>query len=202
MLIVSTCTPFKDIIKIKETSYSTTDTSSSASHLDIHIETDSESRIKTKSYYKRSDCNFHIVSIPFTCVATFQRHLYIEYISLTSNVIPELVFFYLNFFGGGVANKEAIEPIVPSGRVEVVTSKVLRSPSWLWSLLCNICHSYVPLVVVSFIIPNLLSSIMTYHGIWLITWFSTPVTQQVQLVEQEHFRNLNFTSIFSWIYVT
>jgi hypothetical protein len=33
MLIVSTCTPFKDIIKIKETSYSTTDTASSASHL-------------------------------------------------------------------------------------------------------------------------------------------------------------------------
>ena len=149
MLIVSTCTPFKDIIKIKETSYSTTDTASSASHLDIHIETsysttdtassashldihietDSESWIKTIRYYKRSDCNFHIVSIPFICVATFQRHLYIEYISLTSNVIPERVFFYLNFFGGGVANKEAIEPIVPCGRVEVVTSKVLRSSS-------------------------------------------------------------------------
>ena len=129
MLIVSTCTPFKDIIKIKETSYSTTDTASSASHLDIHIETDSESRIKTIRYYKRSDCNFHIVSIPFICVATFQRHLYIEYISLTSNVIPERVFFYLIFFGGGIANNEAIEPIVPSGRVEVVTSKVLQSPS-------------------------------------------------------------------------
>ena len=129
MLIVLTCTLFKEIIKIKETSYSTTDTASSASHLDIHIETDSESWIKTIRYYKRSDCNFHIVSIPFICVATLQRHLYIEYISLTSNVIPERVFFYLNFFGGGIANNEAIEPIVPSGRVEVVTSKVLQSPS-------------------------------------------------------------------------
>ena len=45
----------------------TTDTDRSVSYLDIHIEIDSEWRLRTKLYYKRDDFNVHIVNFPFIC---------------------------------------------------------------------------------------------------------------------------------------
>jgi hypothetical protein len=38
----------------------------SASNLDLHLEIDSESRLRTKHYDKRDDFNFPIVDFPFT----------------------------------------------------------------------------------------------------------------------------------------
>jgi hypothetical protein len=43
----------------------TTDTDRSVSHLDIHIEIDSERRLRTKLYDKRDDFNFPIVNFSF-----------------------------------------------------------------------------------------------------------------------------------------
>jgi hypothetical protein len=45
----------------------TTDTDRSASYLDLHLEIDSEGRIRTKLYDKRDDFNFPIVNFPFIC---------------------------------------------------------------------------------------------------------------------------------------
>ena len=45
----------------------TTDTDTSASYLDLHLESDSEWRLRTKLYNKRDDFNFPIVNIPFIC---------------------------------------------------------------------------------------------------------------------------------------
>jgi hypothetical protein len=45
----------------------TTDTDRSASYLDIHIENDSEGRLKPKHYDTRDDFNFLIVNFPFIC---------------------------------------------------------------------------------------------------------------------------------------
>ena len=45
----------------------TTDTDRSASYLDLHLEIDSESRLRTKLYDKRDDFNFPIVNFPFIC---------------------------------------------------------------------------------------------------------------------------------------
>ena len=61
----------------------TTDTDRSASYLDLHIEIDSEERLRTKFYDKRDDFNFPIVNFPFKCVATFHQHLHMEYIYLS-----------------------------------------------------------------------------------------------------------------------
>jgi hypothetical protein len=43
----------------------TTDTDRSASYLDLHLEIDSERRLRTKLYDKRDDFNFPIVNFPF-----------------------------------------------------------------------------------------------------------------------------------------
>jgi hypothetical protein len=48
----------------------TTDTDRSASYLDLHIEIDSEGRLRTKLYDKRDHLNFPIVNFPFI-IATF-----------------------------------------------------------------------------------------------------------------------------------
>ena len=45
----------------------TTDTDTSASYLDLHLEIDSEGRLRTKLYDKRDDFNFPIINFPFTC---------------------------------------------------------------------------------------------------------------------------------------
>jgi hypothetical protein len=56
---------FVDLIEleIKET----TDTDTSASYLDLHLEIDSEGRLRTKHYDKRDDFNIPIVIFPFIC---------------------------------------------------------------------------------------------------------------------------------------
>ena len=45
----------------------TTDTDRFASYLDLHLEVDSEGRIRTKPYDKRNDTNLLIVNFPFIC---------------------------------------------------------------------------------------------------------------------------------------
>ena len=45
----------------------TTDTDKSASYLGLHLEIDSEGRLRTKLYEKRYDFNFPIVNFPFIC---------------------------------------------------------------------------------------------------------------------------------------
>ena len=45
----------------------TTDTDTSASYLDLHLEIDNEGRLRTKLYDKRDDFNFPIVNFPFIC---------------------------------------------------------------------------------------------------------------------------------------
>ena len=45
----------------------TTETARSASYLDLHLEIDSEGRLKTKLYDKRDDFSFPIVNFPFLC---------------------------------------------------------------------------------------------------------------------------------------
>jgi len=63
-----------------------TDTDMSASYLDLYlnleIDTNSEGWLKTKLYDKRDDFNFPIVNFRLY-VATFQHHLYMEYISFS-----------------------------------------------------------------------------------------------------------------------
>jgi hypothetical protein len=46
----------------------TTDTDRSASYLDLHLEIDSEVRLRTKLYDKRNDFNFPIVNFHFICI--------------------------------------------------------------------------------------------------------------------------------------
>jgi hypothetical protein len=50
-------------LEIKDTTY----TDKSASYLDLHLEIDSEGRLRTKPYDKRNNFNFPIVSFPFIC---------------------------------------------------------------------------------------------------------------------------------------
>ena len=45
----------------------TTDIDRSASYLDLHLEIDSEGRLRTKLYDKKADFNFSIVNFPFKC---------------------------------------------------------------------------------------------------------------------------------------
>jgi hypothetical protein len=45
----------------------TTHTDTSASYLDLHLEIDSEGRLRTKLYDNKDDFNFPIVNFPFIC---------------------------------------------------------------------------------------------------------------------------------------
>ena len=98
------------------------------------------------------------------------------------------------------ANKEATKPRVPFGKVEVITSKILRSPPRLGWPLWNICvtndHGNVLLVVnTSWSLPHSR----------LITGFVTRLTRRVPLVEQELLtipEHLSSPPLFSGVRVT
>jgi hypothetical protein len=102
---------------------------------------------------------------------TFQQHLHMKYISLIWSYIPE--------------------------HVEIIASKVVRSPPWLCWPLRNICitndHGYVPLDV---------STSRSFPRWRLITVFVTGVTRQVPLVVQELIilpEHLGSTLVFSGV---
>ena len=59
------------------------DTALSTSYLYLHLEIHSEDRLRPEFYDKRDDFNFRIVNFPFICIATFQQHRHMEYISLS-----------------------------------------------------------------------------------------------------------------------
>ena len=61
----------------------TTDTDRSASYLDLHLEIDSEGRLRTKVYDKKDDFNFPIVNFPFICSNIPAAPVYEVYISLS-----------------------------------------------------------------------------------------------------------------------
>ena len=95
------------------------------------------------------------------------------------------------------AKKEATVPRVPLSYVEVITSKVLRSPQWLGWPLCNICvtndHGYVPIVV---------NTPRSFPHSWLSNEYVAP---RVPLVEQELLTLSEYFSsptVFSGIRVT
>jgi hypothetical protein len=59
----------------------TTDTDRSASYLDLHLDLDSEGRLRTKLYDRRDDFNFPIVNFPFICSKIPAAPAYEVYIS-------------------------------------------------------------------------------------------------------------------------
>ena len=103
-----------------------------------------------------------------------------KYISLSWYDIPDFVVPIRISLTRVAANKEATEPRVPFGKVEIITSKTLRSPPWLDWPLWDICvtndHGYVTLVV---------NTSRSFPHSWLITGFVTRLTGRVPLVEQE-----------------
>jgi hypothetical protein len=113
----------------------TTDTDRSNSYLDRHIEIDSEERnFTTKEMISIFPLwSFHLY------VATFQQHWHMEYISFRWYDIPELLVPIRISLIEDAANKQATETRVPFGKVEVITSKMLRLPPWRGWPLWNIC---------------------------------------------------------------
>ena len=69
-------------IAIEHEIKNTTDTDRSASYVDLHLEIDSEGRLRTTSYDKRDDFNFPIVNLPFVCSNIPAAPAYGVYISL------------------------------------------------------------------------------------------------------------------------
>ena len=60
------------------------------SHLDLHLEIDSQRRLRTKIYDKRDDFNFPIVNFPFMCGNIPAAPAYGVYIALNIYDILEL----------------------------------------------------------------------------------------------------------------
>jgi hypothetical protein len=58
-----------------------TDTDRSASYLDLHLEIDSEERLRSKLYDKIDDFDFAIVNFPFICSNIPAAPAYGEYLS-------------------------------------------------------------------------------------------------------------------------
>jgi hypothetical protein len=103
----------------------TTDTDRSASYLHIHMDIGSEGWLRTQLYDKRDDFNFPNVNFPFICSnipAASAYGVYIFQLIRYSRTCGSYRDVHV------AANKEATEPRVPFGKVEVITLKMFWSP--------------------------------------------------------------------------
>jgi hypothetical protein len=60
----------------------TTESSTSASYLDVLLNIDADRKLTTQLYDKRDDLSFTIVNFPYIYVATSHYHLHMGYTSL------------------------------------------------------------------------------------------------------------------------
>ena len=80
-------------LEIKDTK----DTDRSALYLDLHLEIDSEGRLRTKLYDKRVDFNFPIVNFPFICSNIPTAPAYGSSIYLSDDKIFQSLWFLSGF---------------------------------------------------------------------------------------------------------
>ena len=131
--------------------YDTTYTARSASYLDVHLEVDNDDRLRTKLYHKGDDFNFPILNFPFICSNIPAAPVYGVFISQMIRY-SRVCGSYQDFLDRGLLlTRKLLKQGFLFGKVEVISSKTLRSPPWLGWPLWNICvtndHGYVPLVV-------------------------------------------------------
>ena len=105
----------------------------SASYIDLHLEIDSEGRLKTKLYYKRDDFNFPIVNFPFICSNISTAHSYGVYLSV------DTIFQSHHFESLTVATMTWLT--------------VIEYLCYKWPWICSTSRKHFPV----------LSSFMTYH---------------------------------------
>ena len=103
-------------LEIKDTTY----TDRSASNLDLHLEIDSEGRLRTKLYEKRDDFNFPIVNFPFICSNIPAAPAYGVYIFQMMRY-SRACGSYQDFLNRGLLLTRKL-------LIQWFTSKILRSP--------------------------------------------------------------------------
>ena len=99
----------------------TTDAAKSVSYLDLHIEIDSDGRLKTKLYDKRDYFSSQIVNFPFLCSNIPAASAYGVYISQLIQYAWACISCH-DFLAGDCTHKEAIKTRVPNGEVEIASS--------------------------------------------------------------------------------
>ena len=124
----------------------------------------SEGWIRTILYDKRVDFNFLIVNFPYirsNIPATPAYGVYISQLIWYSRACGS----YQEFIDWGLllTRKQLNQERVPLGSVEVITSKVLRSPPWFGWPVWNMCHKWPRICSTCRNHFSILSSFMTYH---------------------------------------
>jgi hypothetical protein len=154
----------------------TTDTARLASYHQSHLEIDTDDRLRTKLYDKN---NFPILDFPFKYVATFQQHLYMEYIfDYTNRTYPwscetQILRSGQPSHGGDCKTFEVMISTSPlPTRCSIVSLLALTATEYLcltWPWICSVC----------------VITILSFPHSWHITGFVTRVTRRVSHVEQE-----------------
>ena len=157
----------------------TTDTDTSASYLDLHLEIDSEGRLRTKLYDKRKDFNFSIVNFPFICSNMPAAHAYGVYISQLIRY-SRACSSYQDFLDRGLllARKLLNQRFLLVKLKSSLRKFYSRHHDLVdrYGISVTNDHGYVPLVI---------STSRSFPRSWLITGFVTRLTRRVSLVEQE-----------------
>jgi len=142
----------------------TTDTDRSASYLDLHLEIDSERRLRTKLYDKRDDFKLPIVNFPFICNNIPAAPAYGVYISLSwydilELVVPTRISLIEGYWWQGSYCTKGSSWLSWSHHFESFTFATM---TWLTAIV-YLCHKW-PRICCTSEFP-VLSSFMTYHRV-------------------------------------
>ena len=155
----------------------TTDTDRSASYIDLHLEIDSEGRLRTKVYDKRDDFNFPMLNFPFIWSNIPAAPAYGVYISRLIRY-SRACGSYQDFLDRGLllTRKLLIQGFLLIKLKSSLQKFYRRHHDWLivveylchkWPRVCSNCPKQFPV----------LSSLMT--------GFVTRLTRRVSLVQEE-----------------
>ena len=149
-----------------------TDTDRSASYLDLHIEIDSEGRLRTKLYTKRDDFNFPIVNFPYICSNIPAAPTYGVYLSQMIRY-SRACGSYQDFLDRG---------LLLTRKLLIQGFLLVKLKSWLRKYYGELVNRYG-------ISVSQMTTVMFPHS-RLITGFVTRLIPRVPLVEQELFTHL------------
>ena len=197
----SRCGDFVDrIYPIELEIKDTTDTDRSASCLDLHLEIDSEWRLRTQHYDKRDDFNILIVNFPFICSNIPAAPAYEVYISQL-----------IRYSRACGSHQDVLD------RGLLLTRKLLNQGfpwlSWSHHFECFTVATMTWLTIMEYRChkrPRICSTCRKYLLVfslwWLVTGFVTKLTRRVPLVVEQELltlpKHLSSPPVFSGVRVT
>ena len=174
-----------------------TNTARSASYLDLHLQTDSQCRVRTKHYDKREDFTFPIVKFPYICNNIPAAPVYGVYISQLIQYSRACGSYHNILDKGLLLTRKLLNQGYLLDWNYHFESFTVTTMTWL-TVTQYLCHKLPRICFICRKHFEVLSSFMTYH--WVCNEYNTTAATNLAVHEIVHPSGTpEFTPLFYWV---